>query len=139
MKRPSPAQIEWAKQLLEHEGAAGGAAECAAAAGRVYDKIGAHLAPFVGVAGVHLLLVRSAKLSQGEFACLSEVANFGGSTKLRECLQALEPAFARESALALFGTFFALISTFIGERLTTQVRRSAWPAIVETSPRETRK
>ena len=138
MKRPSPAQIEWARRLLAHEGAAGSAAEYATAAGRVYDKLHAHIAPLVGDAGVQLLLVRSAKLSQGEFACLAEVANFGGSTKLSECLRGLDPALARESALALFGTFFALVATFIGERLTTQLLRSAWP-IEETAPQETRK
>ena len=139
LSRPSLAQIETARRLLAHEGAAAPADESATpAAGRVYEKLVAHLAPLIGDAGVQLLLVRSAKLAQGEFAFLVKVSSEEGSTKLREVLQAQDPAVATESAAALFGTFFALITTFIGERLTIQVLRRAWPMIEETAPRETK-
>ena len=132
--------MERARQLLAHEAAAGSAdARAATAAGRVYDKLHAHLAPLVGDAGVQLLFVRSAKLAQGDFAWLTEVSILEGSTKLRECLQAQDPPIATESAAALFGTFFALLTTFIGERLTTQVLRRAWPTIDVTATEETRK
>jgi hypothetical protein len=127
-----------ARRLLAHEGATGGADERAMAAGRVYDKLHAHMAPLVGAAGVQLLLVRSAKLAQGEFAFLAEVSSLEGSTRLRERLQAQDPAVVTESAAVLFGTFFALITTFIGERLTTQVLRRAWPTIEVPAPRETK-
>jgi hypothetical protein len=90
----------------------------------------------VGDVGVQLLFVRSAKLAQGDFAWLSDVSILEGSTKLRERLHAEEPAVSTESAEALFGTFFMLITAFIGERLTTQVLRSAWPTIEATAPRE---
>ena len=135
MDGPSPAQMERARRLLAHEGAASTPDE-SAAAGRVYDKLHAHLAPLVGTAGVQALFVRSAKLAQGEFACLAEPAILESSTKLRECLQAQDPAVATESAAALFGTFFGLLTTFIGERLTIQVLRSAWPTIEATAPEE---
>lgn len=126
-----------AKRLLAHEGAAGSADERSmTAAGRVYDKLHTHLAPLLGDAGVELLFVRSAKLAQGDFAWLAEVSILEGSTKLRECLKAQEPAVATDSAAALFGTFFALITAFIGERLTTQVLHSAWPTIDDMAPRE---
>ncbi len=142
--------MERARRLLAHESAAGSADERATtAAGRVYDKLQVHLAPLVGAAGVHSLFVRSAKLAQGEFTCVAEATILEGSTKLRERLQAQDPAVATESAAALFGTFFALVTTFIGERLTTQVLRSAWPtsawptsawlAIEEAAPREPKK
>jgi hypothetical protein len=136
MRGPSPAQLERARRLLALEGAAGRAGECPTAACRVYDKLHAHMAPLLGSAGVHLLFARSAKLAQGEFASLAEATMLNGSTKLRECLQAQDPAVAMESATVLFGTFFTLSTTFIGERLTTQVLRSAWPAFEETAPRE---
>ncbi len=132
----SPAQIERARRLLAHEGAAGGADEAATAAGRVYDKLDAHLAPLLGAAGVQALLARSAKLTQGEFSFLT-VAGPDGSKKLRECLRAQDPAVATESAAALFGAFFTLLTTFIGERLTVQALRRAWPQIEEMSPTET--
>ena len=130
--------MEVARRLLAHEGVVGGADGYAGAAGRVYEKLHAHLAPLVGPAGVQALLVRSVKLRHTEFSFL-EVAVLDSSTTLRECLQAQEPAVAIESAAALFGTFFALINTFIGERLTAQVLRSAWPTIEEASLRETSK
>jgi hypothetical protein len=131
--------MERARRLLAHEGAAGSANEHAAtAACRVYDKIHDHMAPLVGDAGVQLLFARSAKLAQGEFAGLAEVSILEGSTQLRERLQEQDPPLAPESAEALFGTFFALITTFIGERLTTQVLRRAWPTIEETGAEETR-
>ncbi len=141
MNLPSPAQIERARRLLAHEGAAGSARQHSAgesaAAGRVYDKLHAQLAPLVGAAGVHLLFMRSAKLAQGELAWLAEIPTVEGPTKLRECLHAQEPALATESAAALFGTFFTLLTTFIGERLTNRVLRDAWPTIEGAAPQET--
>ena len=138
MNRPNPAHVERARRLLAHEGAAGSADECAAAAARVYDNLHAHLDPLVGAAGVQSLLARSAKLTHGEFSFL-EVSILEGSTKLRECLRAQDPGVAAAATAALFGTFFALVTTFIGERLTTQVLRRAWPTIEETAPRKTKK
>jgi hypothetical protein len=56
-------------------------------------------------------------------------------SKLGARLQALDPADATEAAAVLFGTFLDLIATFIGERLTVLVLRSAWPTIEDTAPR----
>jgi len=138
MNRPSPEQLKWARRLLAHEEVAGSAEERTTAAGRVYDKVHARMAPLLGDVGVQLMFVRCAKLTQGQFAFLAEVSSLEDSTKLRECLHAQDPAITTESASALFGTFFALITTFIGERLTNQVIRSAWPMIEEQAPRETK-
>ena len=121
--------------MLAHESAASGDDRGTTAAGRVYDKLHAQLAPLVGDAGIQSLFVRSAKLAQGEFARFAEVSILDGSTELRECLQARDPGVPIESAVELFGTFFALITTFIGERLTTQALRNAWPTIEETALR----
>lgn len=132
-----PAQLERARRLLAHEAAAGGAATRGkTAAGRVYDKLHVHLAPLVGVAGVHMLFARSARLAQGEFARLAAVSMDEGSTKLRECLHAPDPAIATESAAALFGHFFTLITIFIGERLVAQLLRSAWPTFNDAASTE---
>lgn len=127
--------MERARGLLAQEGAAGSAVECATATGRVYDKLHAHLGPLVGPAGVQALLVRSVKLTQAEFPFL-KVDVLEGSTKLRECLQEQDPAVGAEAAAALLGTFFTLISNFIGERLMTQALRRAWPTIEEMALRE---
>ena len=139
MKQPSPAQLEKARRLLAHEGAASSAEDgAAAAAGRVYDKLHAHLAPLLGVIGVQSLFVRSAKLTSGEFSGLAEVSILEGSEKLREHLQERGSAGDVDSAAILFGSFLELLTTFVGERLVTQVLRSAWPTIEETAPRETK-
>src|SRR6185436_10271208 len=104
-----------------------------AAVGRVYDKLHAHLAPLVGTIGVQSLFVRSAKLTPDEFAALADVSILEGSTKLREHWQTQGSAVDAEAAALLFGTFLSLLTTFIGERLVTQVLRSAWPMIDEIS------
>ena len=135
MSHTSPAQLERARQLLRHEGAAGTASETALAAGRTYDKLHAQLGLLLGANGVQALLVRSAKLCQSEFPFL-EIAVLASSAKLSECLLAEEPATASRSAAALYGVFLTLITTFIGERLTIQALRRAWPTLEETTSRE---
>jgi len=140
MGRTSTGQVERAKRLLAHEGNSGSSsAECAAAAWRLYEKLNARLAPLLGSAGVQGLFVRSAKLAQGEVGSLAEVATPEGMNKLGAVLQALDPTKATEVAAMLFGTFFELMTTFIGERLTVLVLRSAWPTIEDTASRETKK
>jgi hypothetical protein len=139
MSRPSAIQVERAKRLLASEGDLGNSAgECAAAAWRVYEKLNARLAPLLSSTGVQALFVRSAKLAQADFASLAEVATPDGLEKLGACLQALAPDAATETAAALFGTFLELMTTFVGERLTVLVLRSAWPTIEDPAPRETK-
>ena len=136
----SPAQLERARRVLAHEGAAGGAtARDRTAAVRVYEKIHVQLASLMGVGGATLLFARSAKLTQGEFARFADLSVDEGATKLRAHLEARDPAVATESAAALFGNLFTLVTTFIGERLLAQVLRNAWPTLADTAPREKNK
>jgi hypothetical protein len=136
--RASAGQIERARRLLVHEGATGGSSEaCAAAAGRVYEKLDAQFATLLGRAGVRALFARSAKLAQTELPSLADALD--DSAKLSAHLQSLDAAVAGETAAVLFATFLDLIISLIGDRLTVQVLRSAWPAIDEMSPRETHK
>jgi hypothetical protein len=138
--KPSPAQVDAAKRLLAYEGGIGGGAEeCAAAAGRVYEKLHLQLVPLVGSAGVRVLLARSAKLTQGEFPCLRDRAAVESSTKLRACLQGQDPVAIAATAAALFGAFLTLITTLIGERLTMEVLRRTWPAVDPSTPKETKR
>lgn len=126
--RHSPPRAEWARNLLAREG--GESAEnCAAGAGRILDTLRAHLVPLIGTAGVDALLLRSAKLVKGEFAWLEESEAIQSSAALRECLRTREAGAAREAAAALFGTFFTLLITFIGERLTAEILQAAWPSL----------
>jgi hypothetical protein len=138
--RPSGAQAERARQLLASEGDCSSTEACAAAAGRVYDKLAAELVPLLGPAGAHSLFMRSAKLAQSELGSLAGSGDsLESATRLRACLQSLELAGAIETAAILLGTFLELVTTFIGERLTVQVLRKAWPGIQETAPKGTHK
>jgi len=141
MTGPSTAQVDRARRLLSVEGDSGASpAACAVAAGRVYDKLSAQLVPLLGLAGVEALFARSAKLAGAGHPCIAALADgIDSSTRLSACLQTLDPAAASETAALLFGTLLELIVTFIGDRLTVQALRGAWPAIDETAPRETKK
>lgn len=136
MTEASTTQTGRAALLLAHEGATGSAVECAAAAGRVYDKLHVHLRPLLGSAGVEALLGRSIKLTQRQFHFL-EASVVESSTTLCESLRVQDPAVAMEAAAVLFGTFLALMTTFVGERLTTQALRRAWPTIEDMAPSNT--
>ena len=137
MMRANPAQIDMFRRLLAHEAAAAGAhGRATTTAGRVYDKLHTHVATIVGAVGVQSLFTRSAKLVQGEFTSFAEVSDLE-STKLRERLHMQNPPLATESVAALFGTFFTLLTTLIGERLTAQLLRGAWPTFEDMAPEKT--
>lgn len=130
MHTPGVTQFERARRLLAHEAAtAGNAAGPTTAASRVYDRLLEQLTPLVGATGVQALFVRSAKLVQGEFGGVAQLSIFEGAANLRALLHSKQ--LAGESVVALFATFLTLITTFIGERLTSQVLRRAWPALGE--------
>jgi len=142
MIRPSAAaEIERVKRLLASErSSTGGSAESAAAAGQVYKKLEAQLAPLLGRAGVQALIARSAKVSLGGLTSPAElIAAIEDPPKMSAWLQSLDPAVATETAAVLFGTFLSLVTTFIGERLTMQALRGAWPTIEETEATENKK
>ena len=116
------------------------AEECAAAAGRVHDKHATQLAPLLGGTGVQAMFVRSAKLARAALPVLAELVpaierSAEGATELRTYLRTLDRTAAAEAATVLFGTFLDLIISFIGDRLTVQVLRGAWPGIDETASR----
>ena len=106
------------------------------AAGRLSDRLHAHLAPLLGDAGVKLLFVRSALLVQREFAELATVSTTDRSMKLRQALTSRDAPITVESAELLFATFIALVSGLIGERLTLQLLNTAWPTGEATTPKD---
>jgi hypothetical protein len=124
--RPTVAHLDWARQCLALESAA---TPDGVVAALVYDRLRGAVAPLVGDAGVELLFVRSAKLAGGDLARMSEVSILVGAAELRTVLGARDPGVSRESATLFFATFLALLTTFIGDRLTTQILRRAWPAL----------
>jgi hypothetical protein len=138
LNQPDPELVEWARRLLAHEAAAVSADEPGPVAGRVFDKLHENLVPLLGAAGVDALFARSVMLVQARHAIFGEASVLGGAPRLRACLRAGDPDISTESAAALFGTFLALLTTLIGERLTAQALRSAWPTLEHGASRETR-
>jgi hypothetical protein len=138
MQKPSPAQMDAARRLLAYESGGKGEEQVAAAV-RVYEKLCLQFATLLGAVAVQVLLKRSAKMTSAEFPGLAESAAGGSATKLREYLQAQEPVTIAAAAEALFAAFLTLITTFVGEQLTAEVLRRAWPALQESAPKETKK
>ena len=52
-------------------------------------------------------------------------------------LQGQRPDAILQGAAALFAAFLTLLANYVGERLTSQVLRSAWPHLAETFFKET--
>lgn len=141
MKRPSAAELETAKRLLTHE--RGDDKHPADAAARAYQKLHERLAPLIGSAGFQALFFRSQQMTRAAgFTFLTggtadPAADLG--KQLQDSLHDREPAQATEAATVVFAIFFGLLTTFIGDRLTRQVLRGAWPEAVAASPEETKK
>ena len=129
--------VSIARRLLGS--ASGGSASdgAAAAAGRVYDALSRALAPVVGPSGVRALLARSLRVSEREFPCLAEVRlelppsekNETIGAHIAGCLRKHEPAVAAAAATQLYATFLALLARLVGDGLTLQILRIAYPAI----------
>ncbi len=143
MAKPSEAHVEAARRLLSHGSAGGGhPREPAAAAGRVYTSLFKSLAPIVGDAGVRALLARSARLRRAELPALADVLALTEppaphqkvTQELAATLGKLDPAAASAAATALYATFLGLLTSFIGDRLVSQLLEGAFPATGQTDP-----
>ncbi len=141
MNHATPKQVEIVRALLGRAVADGTSQQRAAAAGRVFSRIHLHLSPLIGSAGVRALFVRSAGLLLSDypwFQGLSTPAAPGTDPAdlLRDCLKDQAPAAITESVVAFFATFFALLASFIGDRLCAQAMEAAAPGAAEPIPSE---
>lgn len=141
MKRPSAAELETAKRLLMHE--RGDDEHPANSSARAYKKLHDRLAPLIGSAGFRALFFRGQKTASLAGFTFLESGAAGPEAdlgkQLHDNLHGREPVEAAEAATVVFATFFGLLTTFIGDRLTRQVLRGAWPDITEATPAETKK
>ncbi|HUE74088.1 MAG TPA: hypothetical protein VMP01_24620 [Pirellulaceae bacterium] len=118
-----------ASQLLALEGAGGNGSEArAAAAVRVCHTLRAALTRLVGQDGFAALLRRALAVARQEVPALGSVqVQSSGELTGFEPLSATTPDHGSEAAAAIAAHLLALLVTFIGERLTLQVVREAWP------------
>ena len=138
MNQVSQEYLEKARRLLLLEQSATSLhLDSATAPARVYEKLHSSISAILGPASVQLLLVRSALLTKGDFSPIAEIQISDRPAQLLAILQSKAPAVSAESAALLFGTFLALLSKFIGDRLTTEALGRAWPETGAHSPKET--
>jgi hypothetical protein len=133
MKPARPALMEVIQRLRELE--AGGetstSAQSVATAERLHEKLARHLAPVVGEEGFEALFVRSVKITKSTFVCLQELRTTGPAQEVLrqffEHLEKQEPAAVASITETLMATLVTTLCTFIGEGLTWQLLRNAWP------------
>jgi hypothetical protein len=116
--------------------AGAGAIDVAAAARRTHEQLTEVLAPLISEAGVDALFGRAFDLAQREFPAGERVGDntpqrdttnqepFGRAS---EWLERQAPSAVTDAAAAIFATFAELLTTLIGEPLTTRYLEKAWP------------
>jgi hypothetical protein len=127
------------KVLAQYAGEGASAGALGAAVLRAYNDLAAALIPLIGNQGVETLTARALHVTGREYPWLNGAREPGKPTEPAEPvtdamsrLDRQDPAVASEAAGALLATFTGLLVTFIGESLTTQLLRKAWPDAVPT-------
>lgn len=118
--------------ITRRVGPSTGADALAEAARLTHDDLTAVFAPLISSAGVDALWGRAFDLAQREYPA-DEQRGDNSSTTAEPFAQAslwLErqvPSVATDAAAAMFATFAELLTTLIGEPLTTRYLVKAWP------------
>ena len=120
-----------ARMITRRLGSATGAGAVAEAARLTHDELAAVLAPLISGAGVDALLGRAFDLVQREYPAEWRSGNSTPADQpfapMSLWLELQDPASATDAAAAMFATFAQLLSTLIGEPLTTRYLEKAWP------------
>jgi len=129
--------------LAQHAGPAAAAEALAGAAHRAYDDLAQVSAQLIGQAGLDALTGRALHLAQNEYPWLVHRREPGQPqgpfAQVVACLKDQDAAIAAEAAGTVLTTFLRLLVTFIGESLTTQLLRKAWPAALSAASAEEHK
>lgn len=107
--------------------------DCRAVADRAlwsWEQMAFHLQPLIGETGFQALYARTVHLTVPRFTGLTPARQSesldAAFRKLRADLEALPPPEAVQASKMLLDTFTELLSTMIGESLTSRILRSAW-------------
>lgn len=119
------------------------ASAVAAAARQTQDDLTAALAPLISSAGVAALSGRAFDLARREYPAGERTGdNASPDEPFDQVSQWLETQIApaaTEAAAAMFATFAELLTTLIGEPLTTRYLKKAWPDGFSAAPRKGKK
>ncbi|HVR44594.1 MAG TPA: hypothetical protein VMS56_14255 [Thermoanaerobaculia bacterium] len=116
--------------ITRRVGSSTGASAVAAAARLTHDDLTAVLAPLISSAGVQALWGRAFDLAQREYPATSMGDDRPTDEPFAQVSLWLEgqgPSAATDAAAAMFATFAQLLTTLIGEPLTTRYLEKAWP------------
>ncbi len=105
------------------------------AARRVCDKFGGTLSKLAGTAGYRSLLTRALALAQAYAPALKtvHVASDGTLEGFSEAKETTTKEEFTRGEIALVVQLLSLLHTFIGEPLTQQLVKEAWPVIDPSS------
>lgn len=122
-----------ARVIAHRVGSSTGANAVVEAARLTHDDLTAILAPLISSAGVQALWGRAFDLAQREYPA-GERGGDGDHSPADEpfarmslWLERQDPSAATDAAAAMFATFAELLTTLIGESLTTRYLEKAWP------------
>ena len=112
-------------------GSSKGASAVAAAAPLTHDDLTAVFAPLISSAGVNALWGRAFDLTKRAYPAdeltADGVATDEPFTQASQWLEKHDPTAATDAAAEMFATFAELLTTLIGEPLTTRYLEKAWP------------
>lgn len=117
--------------ITRRVGSSTGAGAVAAAARLTHDDLTAVFAPLISEAGVDALWGRALALAQREYPAdargTTDVTTDEPFAQASLWLEWQVPSVAVDAAAAMFATFADLLTTLIGEPLTTRYLEKAWP------------
>ena len=119
------------KLLATRAGPDAGADAVATAARSAYDDLARVSVPLIGETGLNTLAGRAFHLARLMHPCLvqphASPKPEDSFAPLATCLRQQPPIVALDAAAAVFAILAALLVAFIGEALTLQLLRQAWP------------
>ena len=117
--------------ITRRAGSSTGASAVAAAARLTHDDLTAVLAPLISSSGVEALWGRAFDLARREYPADERTGDDGATdepfAEVTLWLERQAPSAATDAAAAIFATFAQLLTTLIGEPLTTRYLEKAWP------------
>jgi hypothetical protein len=141
-----PQMRDLTQRLLTYEASAGNTSESVESTIlRVYEKLRGNLCLLAGVAGFYSLASRALTLARSEAPSLSAVqvaadGNLQGMSAI-EPLTNVKTEGVYEAGVTLISRLLGLLLIFLGEALTMNLVRDAWPdaALDDTNPQNRRK
>jgi len=141
-----PQMRDLTQRLLTYEASAGDTSESVESTIlRVYEKLRGNLCLLAGVAGFYSLASRALTLARSEAPSLSAVqvaadGNLQGMSAIEPSTNVKTEA-VYEGGVTLISRLLGLLLIFLGEALTMNLVRDAWPdaALDEANPQNRRK